>query len=39
MSSRVMASADGMSALKRFNEVSRCDMDTTHCSDALTDEM
>ena len=28
-----------MSALKRFTEVSRWDMDTEHCSDALTDEM
>ena len=39
MSSRVMASADGMSALKRFTEVNRWVMDTAHYSDALTDEM
>ena len=39
MSSRMITSAGGMSALKRFTKVNRWDMDTPHCSDALTDEM
>ena len=39
MSSRMITSASGMSALKRFTEVNRWDMDTPHCSDALTDKM
>ena len=38
MSSRVMTSADGMSALKRFTEVRKWDM-YMYCSDTLTDKM